>query len=157
MSRSSPSYSNRVSEKIDIIYEIEMPFEGRDAKINLLDQEDEVEIVISQIPVPGGYHQNYQSQRGETERVKQHGVARWVLADAARVLDEYDWNVSSHKANSGNRYLSDVYFTCNREDVDDAVMDAKKFLTDLEEKVLHHSRRSDIDLREPPSEMLNSE
>lgn len=125
--------------------------------MNLLNQGDEVEVLVSQVPVPGGYHQNYQRQYEETEEVKQHAVARWILEDAARVLDKYDWNTSSHKANSGNRYLCDVYFTCEREDVDEATMDAKKFLTNLEEKVLFHSRRSGIELREPPSELLSSE
>lgn len=89
--------------------------------------------------------------------MKQHAVARWILKDAARMLDEYDWSASSHKANSGNRYLNDVYFTCDRENVNDAVMDAKRFLTELEEKVLHHSRQFEVDLREPPNEVLDSE
>lgn len=155
MSRSSPSRSQWKSDEIDVVYEVPMPFEGRNAKINLIDYDSEIEIIISQIPAPEKYHRNYRKQEDE-EVVKQHAVARWIVDDAAKELAAYDWNISSHKSHSGNRYLRDVYFTCKPESVDDAIMDAKKFLTNLEEKVLYHSRRFGADLREPPSEKLKS-
>ena len=154
MSRSRLSRSERVSDEVDVTYKIEMPFEGRSSKICLIDRGDEIEVVVAQVPVPAWYHINSNNRRGDVETEKKHSVSRWILEDAARVLDQYDWKDSSSRSANGNYYLRDVYFTCDFEDVDDAVMDAKKFLTDLEEKVLHHSRRIDSSLQEPPSELL---
>lgn len=157
MSRSSPSRSEFKADEINLTYEVAMPFEGRPAKINLIDQGDTIEVIVSDIPVPAGYHNNFRGQGDGTEKVERQAVARWHVEDAARILNNYDWNVSSSRASSGNRYLKDVYFVCGREDINDAVLDAKRFLADLEENVFYHSRKYDVDFRDPPSEMLDAE
>jgi hypothetical protein len=149
MSRSRASRSGFKSDEIDVTYDIDTPFEGRSAGINIIDQGSEVEIIISQIPVPDGYHRNYR-QYEDDDYVKKHAVARWVLEDAARVLDKYKWTESSSKSNSGNYYLKDVYFTCDKSEVNKAVLDSKKFLVRLEEKVFYHSNKFDIDLQDSP-------
>lgn len=155
MSGNHSAHTDRVSDKIDVTYEIDMLFRNQSAKINLLDHGDDVEVVVSDIPTLFGYHQNFDIQRTDNEKLKQHAVARWVLEDTARILDEYDWKSSSNKTHSGNLSLRDVYFTCARENVDDAVMDAKKFLTELEEQVLHHHRKFAHNTPELPSDILS--
>ncbi|WP_302080572.1 hypothetical protein [Salinibaculum rarum] len=154
MSEKYSAHTDRVSDKVDVTYEIDMLFKNQSAKINLLDRGGDVEVIVSDIPVPFGYHQNYEIQQTDTEKLKQHAVARWILEDTARVLDKYGWTSSSNETHSGNLYLRDVYFTCARENVDEAVMDTKKFLTELEEQVLHHNRKFGRDTPESPSEIL---
>jgi hypothetical protein len=153
MSRSRASRSGFKSDEIDVTYEIDTPFEGRSAKINLIDQGKEVEIIISHIPVPDGYHRNYR-QYEDDEYIRKHTIARWILEDAAKVLDKYEWTDSNSRSNSGNYYLKDVYFTCNKSVVNSAVLDSKKFLVRLEENVFRHSNKFDITLQDSPSEDL---
>jgi hypothetical protein len=153
MPRSSPPRSTAVADEIDVTYEIEMPFDSKNAKINLIGRDDEVEVLISDIPVPKGYGDMGGSDKS---RIKRHAVARWVVEDAARVIEEYDWATSSHVSRQRHRYLSDVYFSCDREELDDAVIAAKQFLTRLEEGVLEHARKFDSTLQETPSNALES-
>ncbi|KTG11427.1 hypothetical protein AUR64_04010 [Haloprofundus marisrubri] len=136
-----------------------MPFEGRDAKINLINRKnDQVEIIISDIPTPGYYHTdyNYRELLDDDDSRHAHATAKWILKDAGKHLQKYDWSESSAKSNNPNLYLKDVYFKCSRNDVDDAVMDAKKFLTELEENVLRHSREFEVNLQNPPSEIIQN-
>lgn len=153
------SRSQQKSGEFDATYTVAMPFEGRDAHIHLIEgDEDRVEVIVSQVPIPGHYHTdyNYPKQLKDENKMRANAVAKWILKDAARHLDKYDWEESSSKSNNPNLYLRDVYFTCRTGEVDDAVMDAKKFLTSLEEKVLHQNRKFGIDLRNPPSEVVGS-
>jgi 5'-deoxynucleotidase YfbR-like HD superfamily hydrolase len=149
MSRRRPSRSESKSDEIDVTYEIDTPFKLGSAEINLINQDNEVEIIISHIPVPEGYHRNYR-QYEDDDYVKKHTAARWILEDAARVLDRYEWTDSSSKSNRGNLNLNDVYFTCDKSNVNKAILDSKKFLVRLEENVFYHSNKFDIDLQYSP-------
>ncbi len=156
MGRSRSSRSGVMKDEIDLVYKIDMPFEGTSAEIILINNDGHVEIIIASIPVPSGYHQNYKHQREDSDEIKEHAVARWIVDDAASALDPYDWSVSSSRSNSGNYYLRDIYFTCQIDQVDDAVISAKVFLTQLEESAYQHSRHFGNGPYESPSEKLNS-
>jgi hypothetical protein len=84
-----------------------------------------------------------------------HATARWILRDSARPLDEYEWETSDYKSHNPNYYLSDMYFTCDLSELDDAVLSAKQFLAALEENVLNHAREFGVDVRESPSAHFN--
>ncbi len=159
MSRSRPSRSGKYADDADVTYEIEMPFESRDSRIHLREIEDgEVEVIIAQIPVPEKYNtdRNYPRQLEDNEdKIRANATAKWVLKDSARMLDKYEWNTSSRKSNNPNYYLRDVYFTCDIDELDEAVMRAKKFLTELEGKVLNHAREFDVELNEKPTDHFN--
>lgn len=155
MTRSRRSRSQRRAEDIDVTYEIEMPFEKEPAEINLIKQDDEIEVLISNIPVPRHYYLYSSEDRGDKSMLQRKAVARWILEDCARVLDEYDWESSSSRTNNPNYFLKDVYFTCHSAELDRAVLDAKKFLLTLEEKSFHHSERLGASREDSPSERLD--
>ena len=142
MSRSSPSRSGRKGDDADVSYEIEMPFERRDATIYLFTHDDEaVEVLIGHIPAPINYHNNYNSTDNDFHR--QHGIARWIVDDAAQELDEWEYKTSSYKSNNPNYSLRDVYFECEASEVNTAVLAAKRFLSTLEEKVIRQRENDD--------------
>jgi hypothetical protein len=152
----STSIARDRANEFDVVYEISMPFNNKDSNINLIDEDGEVQVIISDIPEPKGYYQNSDSSL-EDEKLKNKAVARWIIEDSASALDEYDWTTSSHISNNRNHYLRDIYFTCEYDKVDDAVIDAKKFLSILEEKVVRHHRRVNKSLSDSPSKKLNLE
>lgn len=158
MSRSRPSRSQRLADEAAVTYEIATPFASTDAKIHLLDRGEAVEVLVADVPVPFRYHTdyNYPAQLEDETAMRTHATARWLLKDAAAVLETYGWETSSSRSNNPNRYLRDVYFTCDREAVDDAVLDAKRFLVELEEKVVRHSREFDVDRRTPSDDLDGS-
>lgn len=127
-------------------YEIAMPFERDSAKINLIREDDgKVEVLISDFPVPTGYHTgtNYPSLLdGDDEKNKQFHTARWVLQQAGRELDEYDWETSNSSSRKPNYYLRDVYFQCDLDGVNNAVMASKRFLSVIEDLVLFHHQEN---------------
>lgn len=148
--------SSKVEDKADIVYSISNPFQSSDSKILLLTQEkDKVEVIIGKIPAPSGYYtdRNYPDLLENEDSMRKHSVAKWIVNETTEILSEYDFETSNHISNKPNHYLSDIYFTCKREKVNDAVMDAKRFLTELEEKTLHHEREFGS-LNQCPSEEL---
>lgn len=155
MSRSSPSRSGRKSDDADVSYEIKMSFEKRNATIYLFAHDDEtVEVLIGNIPVPAKYHNNYNSTDNDFHR--QHGVARWIVDDAAQELDEWGYKTSSYKSNNPNYFLRDVYFKCENSEVNTAVLAAKRFLTTLEEKVVRQRETNDKEHSASPQQDLIS-
>lgn len=155
MSRSSPSRSGRKSDDADVTYNIEMPFERKGASIYLFDQEDEtVEVLIGHIPEPIKYHNNYNSTDEDFHR--QHGVSRWIVDDAAEELENWDYKTSSYKTNNPNYHLRDVYFDCSVDELNGAVLAAKRFLRTLEEKVIKQREREDRSHPTSPQQDLES-
>jgi len=148
--------SSKVEDEADIIYSITTPFQSSDSKILLLTQDDEkIEVIIGKIPAPIGYYtdRNYPDQLENENSMRKHSVAKWIVDETTQILSEYDFETSNHISNKPNHYLSDIYFTCKREKVNDAVMDAKRFLTELEQKTLQHEREFG-NLSQCPSEEL---
>lgn len=155
MSRSTPSRSGRKSDDADVTYDIEMPFERRNASIYLFGHEDETaEVLIGHIPEPMNYHNNYHSS--DEDFLRQHGVARWIVDDAAEELENWDYKTSSYKTNNPNYHLRDVYFECDLAELNDAVLAAKRFLSALEEKVIKQRERGDKDHSTTPQQDLKS-
>jgi hypothetical protein len=156
MSRSRSSRSQRYGDEAKVTYEIEMPFESRNSKIHLREvEEDEIEVIIAQIPVPEKYdtHRNHPKRLEDDEdKMRANVTAKWVLKDSARILDKYEWRTSSSKTNNPYYHLEDVYFTCSIDELDEAVMRSKKFLTKLEENVLNHAKEFDMWSNKKPSD-----
>ena len=139
MANSSPSRSDRKADDADVSYDIATPFSHLDAAIHLFDKEDSVEVLIGHIPEPYMYHDNYNTD--DREKLDQHAIAHWILDDAGSELSEWDYNTSSYKTNNPNYHLRDVYFECDRSEVNEAVLSAKRFLITLEEKVVAQKQR----------------
>jgi len=155
MSRSSRSRSGRKGDDADVTYEIEMPFEGRNASIYLFGHEDEtVEVLIGHVPEPVNYHNNYNST--DKEFLCQHGVARWIVDEAAEELEDWGYKTSSYKTNNPNYHLRDVYFECDISELNDAVLAAKRALSTLERKVIAQRERVDKDHSISPEQDLKS-
>jgi len=132
-----------------------MPFENSVTTIHLIDlEEGEAEVLIENIPVPHSYNtdRNYPDLLDDEKKRKANTTAKWILKDAARVIDEYDYETSDSKSNKPNHYLKDVYFECSVDDLDEAVLASKKFLTRLEEKIVHHCEEFDKDYPAPSDE-----
>lgn len=156
MSRSRSNRSAKLEDDADVVYTIATPFQIRDAKILLLDRaEDGVEVIVGNIPTPSKHDldRNYPGNLEDEETMRAHAAAKWIITETTDMFSDYDWKTSSYKTNNPNYYLQDIYFTCERDEVDDAVMTAKKFLTALEEKSLHHAREFDT-IRRSPSDDL---
>ncbi|MDB2272187.1 hypothetical protein PM032_14335 [Halorubrum ezzemoulense] len=156
MARSSQSRSGRKGDDADVSYNVNLPFENRDATIYLFAQEGEtVEVLIGHIPEPVRFHDNYNAT--ERDVLDQHAVARWILDEAGQELDEWDYNKSSYKTNNPNYHLRDVYFECGMNEVNDAVLAAKRFLNILEEKVIRQRELDNKNHRTSPQQTLQSE
>jgi hypothetical protein len=146
MSRSRPNRSRKLEDEADVVYNIDTPFQSSDAKILLIDRgEDGVEVIIGNIPTPTKYDldRNYPGNLDDDDKMRTHAVAKWIVTETTSKLADYDWKTSSYKTNKPNYHLRDVYFTCERSEVDDAVLAAKKFLTELEEKSVRHAEEFD--------------
>jgi len=149
MSRSSPSRSDRKADDADISYEIATPFQGNDAAIHLFSQDnDSVEVLIAHIPEPHYYYNN--GNRDSRDYLDQHAVARWILDDVGSELQKWEYQTSSYKTNNPYYHLRDVYFECDRSEVNEAVLSAKRFLTKLEEKVVKQKQNVEKNLSNSP-------
>jgi hypothetical protein len=156
MSRSRPNRSAKLEDEADVVYTIATPFQTSDAKILLLDRdEDGVEVIVGNIPTPAKHDldRNYPGNLEDEETMRTHAAAKWIITETTNIFSDYDWKTSSYKTNNPNYHLRDIYFTCERGEVDDAVMTAKKFLTALEEKSLQHAQEFDT-IRQSPREDL---
>lgn len=146
MANRSSNRSAKLDEEADVRYDIDTPFTHLDAKILLIERgEDEVEVIAGNVPEPGGYNLDRNSPHllEDSEQVRCHAVAEWIVDEATRMFSEYDWEMSEYKTNNPNYHFRDVYFTCSKGELDQAVMTAKKFITELEEKALRHAKRFD--------------
>jgi len=142
MSRSSPSRSARKADNADVSYEIATPFQSTNTTIHLFAKDDDsVEVLIARIPVPKHYHDNHKDQSA---------VARWIIDDVGSELRNWEYRTSSHKSNNAHYYLRDIYFECNRSEVNEAVIAAKRFLTKLEEKVVRQRQNVENNLSRSP-------
>lgn len=141
MANRSPSRSDRKGDDADVTYEIATPFSHVDAAIHLFVEGDSVEVLIGHIPEPYMYHDNYDTDN--REKLDQHAIAQWIVDEAAEELAEWEYNTSDYKTNNPNYHLRDVYFKCNRSEVNEAVLAAKRFLTTLEQKVARQRQRAD--------------
>ena len=143
----SLSRSGRKGDDADVKYNIDMPFENNNVTIYLFAEEDEtVEVLIGHIPEPLNYHDNYNSS--DRNVLDQHAVSRWMLHDASHELQEWDYETSSYITNNPNYNLRDIYFKCDIQELNEAVLAAKRFLNSFEEKVI---RQRDCEERDHPT------
>ncbi|WP_137285290.1 hypothetical protein [Halorussus salinisoli] len=157
MSRSSDSRSRWREDDADVVYEIATPFVSGDAKILLVEVgDDEIEVVVGDVPTPFGHDidQNYPDTLDDEETMRAHAAAKWIVTETTKMFDDYEWDTSHYKTNNPNYHLRDVYFTCSRNEVDDAVLTAKKFVDTLEEKTLQHAEEFGRSGIRKPSEEL---
>lgn len=153
MANSRMSRSSRKGDEADVSYEIALPFTNKDATIFLFDKGDEtVEVLIGDIPRPSRYHNNNYTE--DREKFNEHAVSRWILDDAGKELQRWDYSISSSKSRNPNYYLCDVYFECDKSEVNDAVLAAKRFLTTLEEKVVMQREKFASGLSHSPQQDL---
>lgn len=143
MSGQSDSYGETKRDGADIRYEIATPFNphGNDAEILLFDEGDTVEIIIHRIPDPATYYINYPNTASDElnpdateDKIRENEVAKWIIKESLEPLSRYDPEKSSYTTNSGNRHINDIYFTCDRTELNEAVLRAKEFLNMLEKK-----------------------
>jgi hypothetical protein len=156
MANSSPSRSTRLRDKADVTYEIALPFAHRDAEILLIERgEDEVEVIVGGLPEPSGYNldENYPDNLDSKETMRRHAVAEWIVEETTGVFSDYDWEISQYKTGKPNYHLRDVYFTCSKDELEDAVLTAKKFINTLEEKAFLHAKRFDRAYNSPRDEL----
>ena len=153
MARSSPSRSQRKGDNADVSYDIDLPFSRKDATIYLFDEDDgTVEVLIGNVPEPLRYYINYNSSDRDIH--DQHAVARWILDDASHELKKWDYKTSSYKTNNPNYHFQDVYFKCDIEELNEAVLAAKRFLSSIEEKVIRQRSREERDYPTSPQQLL---
>jgi len=149
MPRSKPSLSERTADDADVSYEISTPFENTDAAIHLFAKDDSsVRVLIAGVPQPYRYYNNYNND--DRKFLDQHAIARWILDDVGSELQNWEYKTSSYKTRNPNYHLRDVYFECDRSEVNEAVLAAKRFLTKLEEKVVRHKQNIEKDLSYSP-------
>lgn len=153
---SSPSRSDRKGDDADVSYKVSLPFENLDTTIYLFSKEGEaVEVLIGHIPEPTKFYDNYNSS--DRSVLDQHAVARWILHEAGRELDDWDYKTSPYITNNPNYHLRDIYFECEMNEVNEAVLAAKRFLNTLEEKVIRQRERDNKNHRTSPQQTLQSE
>jgi len=156
MANRSSNRSAKLRDEADVRYDIDTPFSDLDAKILLIERgEDEVEVIVGDIPEPVGYNldKNHPNQLEDEEGMRRHTIAEWIVDETTRVFSTYDWQTSEYKTNNPNYHLRDVYFTCSKDELDQAVMTAKKFLTELEEKALLHAKKFDRAYHSPRDDL----
>jgi len=156
VSRSRSNRSKKLEDEADKVYTIATPFQTNDAKILLIERDDDgIEVIVGNIPTPKQYDtdKNYPNNLDNENTMRAHATAQWIVAEATDLFSEYDWKTSNYKTNKPNYHLKDIYFTCERSEVDDAVLTAKRFLTKLEEQSVKHKRHF-YTLRRGPSEDL---
>jgi len=156
MANSRPSRSRRLQDEADVKYEIDLPFASNDAEILLIERDDdEVEVIVGGVPEPSGYNldKNYPDNLEEDENMRRHAVAEWIVDETTEMFADYDWETSEYKTNNPNYHLRDVYFTCRKDELEDAVLTAKKFLTTLEEKTLAHAKEFDRHYHSPRDDL----
>jgi len=153
MSR-TPSRSDRKADDADVSYNIATLFTGRDTAIHLFKKDNNsVEVLIAKIPEPDRYYNNYNTD--DREKLDQHAIGRWIVEDSARELEKWDYNTSSYKTNSGNRHLRDVYFECDRSEINEAIIKAKRFVNTFEQKVFEQNQRIGKDPSSSPLQDLS--
>lgn len=157
MSRRKSNRSEKLADEADVEYIVEMPFHSRDAKILLIEREDEeIEVIVGNIPTPAKHDldRNYPENLEDEEKMRSHSAAQWIITETTQMFSDYDWKTSYYKSNNPNYHLRDIYFTCERSKIDDAVLTAKQFLTELEGKSLKHAEEFDT-VRTAPSKELS--
>lgn len=130
-----------IEDTADAVYTVSNLFQGNDAKILIVDLGDgTVEVVIGYLPGPLNYNldRNYPDALEEEENKRSHVMAKQVVEDSADVLSEYDWKTYNYATANPNYLLGEVYFTCDKSEVNDAVIAAKEFLIRLEKQSYHH-------------------
>jgi hypothetical protein len=145
-----------IEEDADAVYTVSNLFQSNDAKILLVNLGDEtVEVVIGYLPAPLDYNlgRNYPDVLDDEEAMRSYVVANWIVSESAEVLSEFEWETYSYQTAKPNYHLGEVYFTCTTSEVNTAVMAAKKFLIQLEERSLHHQREFGT-MRESPLDQL---
>jgi hypothetical protein len=156
MANKNSNRSAKLGDKADVRYDIATPFTDYDAKILLIERgEDEVEVIVGDIPEPAGYNldKNSSDLLEDEEQLRCHAVAEWIVDETTRMFSGYDWETSEYKTNDPNYHLRDVYFTCGKDELDQAVMTAKKFITKLEEKTLMHAKKFDRSYYSPRDDL----
>lgn len=146
-----------IEDQADAVYTVANLFHNNDAKILIVDLGDgTVEIVIGYLPSPLHYNldRNYPDALEDEKYRRSHEMANQVVEDSAEVLSEYDWKTYSYATANPNYLLGEVYFTCKKSEVNDAVIAAKEFVIRLEKQSYHH-RQEFGTVRKSPGETLN--
>lgn len=148
--------SARLDGEADVRYDIDTPFTGYDAKILVIERgEDEVEVIVGDIPEPAGYNLDRNSPEllENEDQMRCHAVAEWIVDETTRMFSEYDWETSEYKTNNPNYHLRDVYFTCSKDELEQAVLTAKAFITELEKRALRHAKEFDRAYHSPVDDL----
>jgi len=156
MANKSSNRSAKLEDEADVRYDIDTPFTDHDAKILLIERgEDEVEVIVGFIPEPARYNldKNHPDLLENEEQMQCHAVAEWIVNETTRMFSKYDWETSEYKTTNPNYHLRDVYFTCSKSELDEAIITAKRFITELEEKALMHAKRFDRSYYSPSDEL----
>ncbi|SDJ59421.1 hypothetical protein [Natronorubrum texcoconense] len=156
MANRSSNRSAKLRDEADIKYDIDMPFSSRDSEILLIEQnDDEVEVIVGNIPEPSGYNldRNYPENLEDEENMRRHTVAEWIVEETTEMFTDYEWETSEYKSNNPNYHLRDVYFTCDKDELDNAVLTAKTFLAEIERKALSHAKRFDRTYNSPTDDL----
>jgi hypothetical protein len=164
MPSQSDSYGDRKRDDADVRYDIATPFNprGNDAEILLFDEEDTVEIIVHRIPDPTTYYINYPNTASDElnpdtteDKIRENEVADWIIEESLEILSEYEPEKSDYTTNSGNRYINDIHFTCGRNEVNEAVLDAKEFLNELEKKRFRQQQKYQENVGRSPKKDLS--
>ncbi|WP_411967477.1 hypothetical protein [Haloferax sp. YSSS75] len=158
MSRRRIPRSVTKSDETILEYEITTLSTSTSSKIIVAEKgdDDQFEVIAGSIPVPRGLTTdlNYPSVL-DGDTLREHSTAKWILGQALKELSEYDWNKSYAKTSNPNYILSDIDFTCSADELDQAVMDAKRFISVLDCQCLEHSQKFEYKAsRELPSEQI---
>jgi len=117
-----------IEDDADVVYIVSNLFQTNDAKILLVDLgDDTVEVVIGYLPSPIGYNldRNYPEALDDEEKLRSHVIAKRIVKESTVLLSDYDWKTYSYQTSKPNYYLGEVYFTCAKSEVNDAVLAAK--------------------------------
>lgn len=160
----SDSYGQRKRDDADVRYDIATPFNprGNDAEILLFNEQDTVEIIIHRIPDPATYYINYPNTSSDEQnpdptedKIRENEVANWIIEETLEILSTFEPEKSSYTTNSGNRYINDIYFTCSKNEVNEAVLYAKEFLNVLEKKRFRQRQKFRENVGRSPKNDLN--
>lgn len=103
---------------------------------------DEVLIIVGNLPGVGGYFDNYPDVTGE-DKTREHELSHELIEYAKDFLSEYDPKTSTSKSNSGNRSMMDIYVTVDQEKRDEVVLKTWKMLNYMKEQYIESLSKSE--------------
>jgi hypothetical protein len=154
---SKPSRSSQRREQADEIYRFPVKYSTHlfhiENSIVLIEYTDNTLLItIGKIPGMEGYFKNNPSVvEGDEEKELQHEFANELLDEALGCLSEYNPKTSYHKSNSGNKYMSDIYFGVSKDERNNALRKVWKVLNRLRDRHIEYLEQVDPDkVSNPP-------